>query len=189
MFWKIMHVIWIIGFGFLFAGCNSENTQTTVIAPLVGQSVPIVYQATPTIEAKMSIIDQRLELRNCSGDVDLHQFLAAHAQVSLKITIPDKATPTTSGSDLELTPEITTALEENIKMAYQTVYEAEVARVEQTDILVPIAKIRTFTIYWKQQTFSSTVAFTLDDIIYTIPYTYTLDLPFITIAQEISCTG
>jgi hypothetical protein len=119
----------------------------------------------------------------------LHQSLSEHAQVALSITISDKATPTTTSNDLELTPEIKAALEENVKITYQTVYEAEIARVAQTDILVPVGKIYTYSVYWRKQSFSSTISFTLDGITYTAPYTYSLDLPFLTKTQETGCTA
>jgi len=150
--------------------------------------MPIVSQAMP-MESESSLSDQSLELRNCDGKADLHRSLAAEAQVASHIIISDEATAPSTGDTTVLSADRKVSLAEQVERAYQQVYEEAKTSVEQKDIVVPVGKIRTYTIYWKQQVFSSTISFTMDTETYAATYTYTLDIPHITISSEIGCTA
>lgn len=180
--------IWIICTVLFCAGCTGESVQLSKLVPAGGQAKATVEQVSP-VDGKSSFSNQTLELKNCDGKEDLHKSLASEAQVVCTISIADKATATTTGADLELSLEMKTNLEEQVKSAYQSAYEEARASVEQKDIVVPIGKIHTYTIFWKQQIFNSTVSFKTDGVTYTTPYTYTLDIPRITIKEQTGCTA
>jgi hypothetical protein len=156
------------------SGCNGRSVQISQVAP---------------IESNSSISDRTVEIRNCDGTAELHRSLAAEAQVERQITIADVATAVTSGETVELSPDIKNLLADQIDRAYSQVFEGIKTEVEQTEIVVPLGKIRTYRIYWKQQVFSSTLAFPINDEMHTADYRYTLDIPHVIITMEVGCTA
>jgi hypothetical protein len=147
-----------------------------------------VAQAEP-VNGESRLSNRSLELRNCDGKQDLHKSLASEAQVICTISIADTATAVKSGAILDLSPETKTNLEEQVKSVYQSAYDEARVSVEQKVVVVPIGKIHKYKIYWKQQVFNSTVSFSTDNVTYTAPYTYTLDIPRITITEQTGCTA
>jgi hypothetical protein len=69
------------------------------------------------------------------------------------------------------------------------VYGEVKTEVERTEMVVPIGKIRTYKVYWKQLVFSSTLAFPINDEMHTADYRYTLDIPHVIITMEVGCTA
>ena len=185
---KIIPRILIFCLCLVCVGCSGKSTQGIQSTPAVNQILANFILATP-VKGESSLSNQTLELRNCDGKAELHRSLATEKQVVCHVTIAGEATSTTTGDTLKLSAEMKDRLAEQVQNAYQQVYEEAKARVEQTDFVVPVGKIRTFTIYWEQQVHTSTISFPIDDEDYTVSYTYTLDVPRKSIASEISCTG
>ena len=164
------------------AGCGNQSTQS-------GQAVPIVNLTTP-VESESPLINQSLEIRNCDGKTELNRSLADEAQVDFNVTLAEQGTSLTNGKPIELSTDMKAQLVDQIKLAYQQVYAEKQASVEQTEVTVPVGRIRTFTIYWTQQVFNSTVSFpTNDHETFTTVYTYTLNIPSVTLAKEMACTA
>ena len=175
---RITLMVLIFCLVFLGVGCSD-------LSVLANPARPTVNQALPT---KTSLNHKTIELRNCDGKTE-HQSLADQVQVVCNITFPDQAISTTTGGTLELSTEMKSLLADQVQRTYQQMYEDEKTGVEETDLAVPVGRIRTFTVYWTRQTINSTVSFTQDDQTYSASYTYTLDIPDATISMETGCTA
>jgi hypothetical protein len=171
---KIILAALILFMCLTMSGCKGSSVQVSQVAP---------------IESNSSLSDRTVEIRNCDGTTELHRSLAAEAQVERQITIADIVTAVASGDSVELSPDIKTLLTDQIDQAYSQVYGEVKTEVERTEMVVPIGKIRTYKVYWKQQVFSSTLSFPINDEMYIADYRYTLDIPHVIITTEISCTA
>jgi hypothetical protein len=163
-------------------GCGDQSLRGN-------QAVPIVNLTTP-VKSESPLTNQSLEIRNCDGNTEIHRSLADEAQMDFKVTLAEQGALLTNGKPIELSTDTKAQLVDQIKLAYQQIYAEKQASVEQTDLTVPVGRIRTFTIYWEQQVFNSTVSFQTDDLeTFTTMYTYTLDIPSVTLAREMACTA
>jgi hypothetical protein len=94
-----------------------------------------------------------------------------------------------SGKTAEISPDVKARLVAEIEAAYTQVYEGAKTGVEQTELTVPVARIHTYRIEWKEQVFSSSVSFSMNGEPYTAPYTYTLCIPDEVGFLEMGCTA
>lgn len=155
-------------------GCGITSVQ-------VNQAIPVKSEST--------LSNQSIELRNCEGNEELHQALPTEVAVASTITIPDEATSVKTGATLAIPVELKTNLTDQVQSTYQQAYEDAQNSFELTDMVVPVGMIRTFAINWKRQDFSSTISFRMNNEACTASYTYTIDIPEVTLFREISCTA
>lgn len=159
--------------GIVLAGCGGGAIQV--------HAVQAVASENPSSK-------EELEIYNCDRQTDLHRSLAEETQVTCTTAISSAAS-TASGDTLVIPEELKADLAAQIEQTYLKNKEEAEAKVSQMDLLVPVGKIRTYAITWKQEVYASTIAFRYNDIRYTAAYTYTVNIPGATIATEISCTG
>ena len=174
MLHKMVIGIFILFLCLIFAGCSDETVQ-------VNQAIPV--------NSESPFGKQSLELRNCEGKEELHRTLASQVEIASTITIAEEATSIATGDTMALSTAMKAPLSDQVKRAYQQAYEAAKDSVEQVDLAVPVGRIRTFTVDWKRQAYSSTISFTVNNEACTAAYTYTLDIPEITSFREMSCTA
>jgi hypothetical protein len=145
-----------------------------------------VAQADP-VERELDA--QSVELRNCDAPTELRRSLASEMEIDKQITIADQATAVAGGETAEISPDVKARLVAEIEAAYTQVYEGAKTGVEQTELTVPVARIHTYRIEWKEQVFSSSVSFSMNGEPYTAPYTYTLCIPDEVGFLEMGCTA
>jgi hypothetical protein len=185
---KTRFSLWILCASIICAGCAGNLPQIGGLIPKDDRGGVNVEPVAPV--DGISLLEKRsLELRNCQSKEDLHKSLATEAQVACTIQVANTAIPITTGAAFQLSPEMRTNIEKQVKDTYQAAYDEAQASVEQKEVVVPIGRIHKYTIFWKQQVFKSSASFSLENISYTVPYTYTLEIPRITISEQIACTA
>jgi hypothetical protein len=132
---------------------------------------------------------QSVDLRNCDSQTELRRSLASEVEIRKQITIADEATALADAKTAEISPEVKAKLAAEVERAYTQVYERAKTGVEQTELTVPVARIHTYRIEWKEQVFSSSVSFSMNGEPYTVPYTYTLCIPDEVGFLEMGCTA
>lgn len=85
--------------------------------------------------------------------------------------------------------ELKASLVAQIESTYQKKVDEAKQQVEAVDLFVPVGKIRMYDIFWRQETYNSTVSFKANNDTYTVAYTYTVNIPDAVVNTEISCTG
>ncbi len=158
----------------ILAGCNGAVIQVHAAQAVVGES---------------AMSKKSVEIYNCDQQTDLHRPLSEEAQVTCTLTISDIATSTSTSDTLELSDELKAELTARIESAYRKHVDEAKKQVEAVDLFVPVGKIRMYDIFWRQETYSSTVSFKADSDTYTAAYTYTVNIPDAVVNTEISCTG
>jgi hypothetical protein len=146
-------------------------------------------QAAQAVAGESTMSNKSIEIYNCDLQTDLHRSLTEEAQVTCTTAFSDFAVSASSGEPLELSEELKASLTEQIESAYQKKVDEAKQQVEAVDLFVPVGKIRMYDIFWRQETYSSTVAFKANNETYTIAYTYIVNIPDAAVNTEISCTG
>jgi hypothetical protein len=162
----------VVAVGLALAGCGGVQIQ--------------VARAEPVERA---LDAQSMDLRNCDSPTELRRSLASEVEIDQEVTIADQATAMAGGETAEISPEVKAKLVAEVERAYTQVYEEAKTGVEQTELTVPVARIHTYRIEWKEQVFSSSVSFSMDGETYTAAYTYTLYIPDEAGFFEIGCTA
>lgn len=132
---------------------------------------------------------QKVELRNCESKTELRKPLASLVEIEKVITISPTATSRASGEQIQISSQLESQLISEVDRAYQQKYEQATKELGQVELIVPVGKIRTFEIEWMQQTFTSTISFTVDQEEYAAEYTYQMCVPHDVGYVEMSCTA
>jgi hypothetical protein len=185
---KTRFSLWILCASLICAGCAGNLPQIGGLVPKDNRA-GVKVEPVVSVDGKSLLEKRSLELRNCQSKEDLHKSLATEAQVACTVQVANTAIPITTGAALQLSPEMKTNIEKQVKDTYQGAYDEAQASVEQKEVVVPIGRIHKYTIFWKQQVFKSNASLEMDDVSYSVPYTYTLDIPRITISEQMACTA
>lgn len=130
-----------------------------------------------------------LDIRNCQDDFELVQSLASEVSVQEKVMLADEAISNKTGEPRSIPPHIKEMLESEIKLTYQDAYAEAQTYLEQTELRVPVGKIRMYNLNQEVQVFNSIVTFDYEDELFEMAFTYELTIPRVSGFMEISCTG
>jgi hypothetical protein len=169
--------------GLMCVGCGGQQEPSAT--PEVAETISVAL-AEPV---RHELDGQLIELRNCETDTELRRTLASEVEIRTQISIAEEATAVASGESAEIPPEVRAELEAKVELAYREAYERAKASAEQTELTVPVWKIRRYKIDWEEQKFGSTMSFLMNGKAYTVFYMYKLYVPKKVGFQEIPCTA
>jgi hypothetical protein len=183
-----IYVILALCIATLVAACTGMPAQTNGSAPQVNQTAQALLQATPEL-GKSLLKGRTVEYRNCSAKEVRQVSLASEEQVQCTVTFAEAAISASTGATLMLTPEKKNELETQTKSLFQDVYMKNISDVEQKVVEIPIDQVYTYGIFWKQLLYKSDISFVSEGLSYSVPFTYTLDIPQIELQMQHACTA
>ena len=162
----------IISLWVLLAGCSSQLTR-------VSKDVP----------NERNLGFEILDMRNCASEDDMNTTLASEAPVVYRVSVAKYATLNATGEEVEIPGDQHAILEDEVISAFEQEYEEAVANAEQVELAIPAHMIYMYDIRWKEQTYSSTLSFSIEDQNCTADYTYALETPELTGHKVMACTA
>jgi hypothetical protein len=156
----------------VLSACRNEQIRVAMVSPSVQKG-----------------FGHFLDIRNCEGETDLRRSLAAEVNIDKNILVADQATAKDGDEVIEIPLSIKLMIESNVEKTYREVYQDAITKIEQTELFVPVGKIRMYNVKWEIQTYSSTVYFDINGDTFEAAYTYELIIPQLAGFMEISCTG
>jgi hypothetical protein len=197
----------LIAVSIVDTACNSqpspvakaEPTKTVrVVMPTAEPTATL--EPTPTAEPTPGIrvalaepVQHELDsaevhMRNCGVWTEWREKLGSEFEIQSNVAIGPEATSAT-GAVVQLPEEIKAQLAAEVQSAYQQAYEAAKAKRDSIELVAGPNTDYIYIILWVENTYSSTVAFQMDSITYTVPYTYTLRVPKQAGFRELGCSG
>ena len=76
-----------------------------------------------------------------------------------------------------------------VQASYRQVFDAAKSERDRVELVLGPDTFRDFTILWMEDTFSSTVEFSMNGVASTVPYTYTLRYPILGGYKSLGCTA
>jgi len=156
----------------LLAGCSSQLAQ-------VSKAVP----------EERHLRSEILDMRNCQSEDEMNTTLASEAPVVYQVTLAKNATSTATGEEVEIPGEQQAILEDELVSAYQQEYEEATANAKQVELVIPAHMIHMYDIKWKEQTYSSSISFSMEGESCMADYTFVLKIPELKSYTTMACTA
>ena len=166
-------------------------TPLPTAAPLpTSTPLPTERILVTVVEPVRRVLESKnYEVRNCETTIDVHKVRSEEFPMQEAIVLGAQATATQGGSEVAFAADAQALLVSEIKSAYRETLDSAAAWLDREEFVIPVGKIMVWQIEWEEQQFVSTVSCQMNGVEYTIPYTYTLTAPNITIARSMSCTA
>lgn len=174
--------------GALLTACTGNLELPDSANPAAKKTAQAMLLVTPS-KGESQLENRHVEYRNCSAKQVRRVSLASEEQVECSIAFSEKAASASNSTEIVLTAEQKAGLEKQIQDLFQDVCTKNATDVEQKVIEIPIDRVFFYNIYWKQLNYTSSISFSSDSITYSVPYTYTLEIPQYAIEMQKACTG
>lgn len=147
------------------------------------------YRVTIVDPVHKNVDSATIDMKNCGVWKERREKLSADFAVQQSVNVTTQATSMPGDIVMELPEELRANLVAEVQAAYQQTFDAAKAKQAQIELTAGPHTHFQYVILWMEDTYSSTVAFNLNDQTYSVPYTYTLRYPVSGGYRTLGCTA
>jgi len=176
-----------------------ESTATAIptVTPVPTSTPEPTATPEPTRSFRVTLVDpvhrnadtSTITIKNCGVWTERREKLGPDYQVKQDVSVATQAAPTAGGAVVEIPEELRSNLAAEVQASYRQVFDAAKSERDRVELVLGPDTFRDFTILWMEDTFSSTVEFSMNGVASTVPYTYTLRYPILGGYKSLGCTA
>jgi cytochrome c biogenesis protein CcdA len=166
-------------------------TATPTVTP-VPTSTP-----EPTRSFRVTLVDRvhrnvdtaTITIKNCGIWTEQREKPGPEYRVQQDVSVAKQAAPTAGGAVVEIPEELKANLSAEVEDSYGQVFDGVKSEWDRVELLAGPDTWYEFVMLWMEDTFSSTVEFSMNGVQYAVPYTYTLRYPMGGGYRQLGCTA
>ncbi len=182
---KHLHALFLISLILVtLAGCDLSGDEPSITDVPSIANVRILQPENPVISEGET---EGFPLPNCDGTGPLRQSLGTRTSISRSVQVGASATVRGSG-EVQIIPEVVKlGLEAEIAASYSQSFEQEDSLLNTIAMEAAANSHVVYVIQWQAQTYSSTVSYSIGDVVYDATYNYVLRVPKSENSYQVTC--